>query len=144
MLSNCRGSNRKKEKLSVLLADLKSKEGTIEGRVLEPSAFVFHESRVGSTLIANEFASDPWSMVFSESGPPVSALLHCEACDRQKVIQLFRDIITLMGRSPFHKRLFFKFQSVSSTKMEIALEVRLFYLYNYEQIYIILCRLLYK
>ena len=28
-----------------------------------------------------------------------------------------------MGRSPFHKRLFFKFQSITSTKMEIALQV---------------------
>lgn len=120
--SRCNGNNKRKEYLSVLMKDLKASEGTAKGRVIEPTCFIFHESRVGSTLVANTLASDPWSMVFSESAPAANALLHCESCTREQNVQNFRDIVTLMGRSPFHKRLFFKFQSITSTKMEIALE----------------------
>ena len=125
-LSRCTGSNRKREKLSITIQEIHSKNQ----RIIEPTAFIFHESRVGSTLVANELASDPWSMVFSESPPTANALLHCSnndnnslKCNKQKSIQIFRDIVTLMSRSPFHKRLFFKFQSITSTRMEIALEV---------------------
>lgn len=32
--------------------------------MIPPTAFIFHESRVGSTLVANMFASDPRSLVF--------------------------------------------------------------------------------
>jgi hypothetical protein len=125
-LSSCIASNRKREKLSVLLADIKSKNGTDEGRVITPSGFVFHESRVGSTLIANFLASDPYSLVFSESTPIANAILHCTACSKETHIKLFRDVVTLMGRSPIHKRLFVKFQSITVTNIHIALEVRLF------------------
>lgn len=121
-LSKCHGDNRKRERLSVLMKELNSLNGKPEGRIVKPMGFIFHESRVGSTLIANTLASDPWNMVFSESAPAANALLHCEGCNRERNIQMFRDIITLMGRSLFHERLFFKFQSISSTMMEIALE----------------------
>lgn len=121
-ISKCKGSNKRREKLSVLMTELKEKEGTPEGRFIPPTGFVFHESRVGSTLIANTLASDPWSMVYSESAPAANALLHCSACSRKRNVEIFRSIVTLMGRSPFHKRLFFKFQSITSTKMDIALE----------------------
>lgn len=121
--SSCNGNNKRKEKLSVLMNEIKANEGNDKlGRVIKPNAFVFHESRVGSTLVANTLGSDPWALVFSESAPAASALLHCSSCSRQKNVQMFRDIVTLMGRSPFHKRLFFKFQSITSTKMDIALE----------------------
>ena len=120
--SACVGSNRRREKLAVLIKEIKDQAGTAGGNVIEPTGFVFHESRVGSTLVANTLASDPFSMVFSESAPAANALLHCESCTRERNVQLFRDVVTLMGRSPIHKRLFFKFQSITSTKMEIALE----------------------
>jgi hypothetical protein len=126
-MSTCYGGNKKKEKLSVLLKDIESKKGTPEGRVIQPTGFVFHESRVGSTLVANTLASDPWSMVFSESAPAANALLHCRTCSHEKAVKLFRDVVTLMGRSPFHERMFFKFQSITSTKMQIALEVSIRY-----------------
>ena len=121
-MSKCQGHNRRKDKLSHLMAELKAKKGTPEGTIISPSGFVFHESRVGSTLVANTLASDPFSMVFSESPPPAAVLLHCYKCERSKQIQNFRDVITLMGNSPVHKHLFFKFQSITSTTMEIALE----------------------
>lgn len=120
--SACVGTNRRREKISVLLKEIAEQRGTAGGNVIAPTGFVFHESRVGSTLVANTLASDPFSMVFSESAPAANALLHCETCTRERNIQLFRDVVTLMGRSPIHKRLFFKFQSITSTKMDIALE----------------------
>lgn len=103
-------------RLSTLVKKVKA------NRFVEPTGFIFHESRVGSTLIANLLASDPWSMVFSESAPAATALLHCKTCSREENVKLFRDVVTVMGASSFHKRLFFKFQSITSTKMDIALE----------------------
>lgn len=121
-MSNCIGNNRRREKMSVLLAEIKAKEGTPAGRVIPPTGFVFHESRVGSTLIANLLASDPHALVFSESTPIANAILHCDSCSREKHLQLFRDVLTLMGNSPMHNKMFVKLQSITSTKMEIALE----------------------
>ena len=46
--------------------DLNAARGTAAGRQLYPSGFVFHESRVGSTLVANILGSDPMNMIFSE------------------------------------------------------------------------------
>ena len=121
-MSLCQGHNRRKEKLSKLMAELKAREGTPAGRIVPPAGFVFHESRVGSTLVANTLASTPFAMVFSESPPPASVLLHCQGCERKQQVKIFRDVVTLMGNSPIHKYLFFKLQSITSTKMEIALE----------------------
>jgi len=123
-LSKCMGSNRKRESLSTLMKELDSSNDSLRQRTIKPTGFIFHESRVGSTLVANLLGSDPWTMVFSESAPAANALLHCDGCSLQKNIKIFRDVITLMGRSPFHKRMFLKFQSITTTKMEVALQVR--------------------
>lgn len=122
--SACRGKNKYQEELHVLMEELKDKQakGLSTGNVVPPTGFVFHESRVGSTLVANLLASDPWSIVFSESQPIANALLHCHHCSREDILQLIRDVVTLMGRSPNHKRLFFKFQSIASTKMNLILD----------------------
>jgi hypothetical protein len=123
-VSDCHGNNRRRERMSTLMRELKdaAAKGLPEGRVVAPTAFVFHESRVGSTLVANSLASDPFSMVYSESAPAANALLHCKACPDEESVKLFRDIVTLMGRSPIHRRLFFKFQSITCTRMHIALK----------------------
>lgn len=121
--SKCTGNNRRREKLKVLLQEISDNPDAPSSRVIKPNGFVFHESRVGSTLVANFMASDPFSMVFSESNPMANAILHCESCTHEYNVQLFRDITTLMGRSPFHTHLFFKFQSITVTNMHIALEV---------------------
>lgn len=117
-MSQCTGKNRRRELLSVLLKEIEDEKQT----VVPPTGFVFHESRVGSTLVANFLASDPWSLVFSESTPIANAILHCSSCSLETQISLFKGVVTLMGRSPIHKRLFFKFQSITCTKMEIALQ----------------------
>ena len=122
-VSNCRGNNRKKEKVAVMLRELKAQAGTPGGRFIAPTAFVFHESRVGSTLVANSLASNPFSMVYSESAPAANALLHCSSCSLDQNVEVFQNVLTLMGRTPIHKKLFFKFQSITSTKMHIALQV---------------------
>lgn len=122
-LSGCVGNNRRREKMSTLLKDIQDNSNLPSGRVIHPTGFVFHESRVGSTLVANFLASDPWSLVFSESTPIANSILHCSSCTKKQQIQLFRDVMTLMGRSPIHKRLFVKFQSITTTKIDVVLEV---------------------
>ena len=127
-VSNCHSDeNTRIERLSKLRRELSpgGEQGMKLPAPLEPAGFIFHESRVGSTLATNLLASDPSNMVFSESDPPATVLLHFDEHDNQKEekIALFRDIVLLMGRSTVHKRYFFKFQSITSTKMFIALEV---------------------
>lgn len=123
--SKCKGDNSRNEKMSVLKKMMKSENLAAESgpaqRFLKPSGFIFHESRVGSTLVANMLASDPYSMVFSESAPPAKALR--KSGSREERITFFRDIVSLMGATSMHKHLFFKFQSILSTHMDIILEV---------------------
>jgi hypothetical protein len=71
--------------------------------------------------VANLLGSDPFNMVFSESQPPASVLLHGDWSHDDQVT-CFRDTLLAMGRSPVHKRVFFKFQSITTQKMKIALE----------------------
>jgi len=130
--SGCSGDNKRVERMDVLLAEMDKDEAEASSSAsasasasavsLAPSGFVFHESRVGSTLVANLLGSDPHSLVFSESTPPVTALMHCTACTRQQTITLFQQVMRLMGRTSYHTRLYFKFQSVSATKMAWILE----------------------
>ena len=53
--------------------------------------------------------------------PPATVLL-AKKMSRERKISLFRDIVTLMGRTTMHKRMFFKFQSITNTENDIALE----------------------
>lgn len=106
-----------------------------------PSMVVFHETRCGSTLVANLLAAafspdkakypvegepssstslHPAARVYSESPPPVEALKACEfnrRCDPGAQSALIRDVFYMMGRSPAvpkaskHYR-FYKIQSI--------------------------------
>jgi hypothetical protein len=115
--SKCNERNQRKEKLSVLLKEAPQ-------ALVTPTAFVFHESRVGSTLVSNMLAANPRSLVFSESKPPVDALFHCPKCHTdQERGELFRSVLHLMGSSVPHDHLFFKFQSIVSQKMSVVLSV---------------------
>ena len=62
-MSKCSSSGNTK---SILLQDELEKDPTTRGRVIPPTGFVFHESRVGSTLVANTLASNPWNMVLTK------------------------------------------------------------------------------
>lgn len=96
--------------------------------VLDLKGVVFHESRCGSTLAANTMmALNPeTNRVFSESRPPVEALMHTcgedySECSARAAANVLRDVIYLMGRSDDTKEesLFFKFQSVTSRTLAV-------------------------
>jgi hypothetical protein len=119
-LSGCYGTNSRTGMLDQLLQQARSNP---KMKSTAPSGFVFHESRVGSTLAANLLGSDPFSLVFSESSPPTFAITGCPGCSQSDRVQLFRDIVSLMSMSPIHKRVFFKFQSIMTTGINTILEV---------------------
>jgi hypothetical protein len=87
---------------------------------VKPTAVVFHETRCGSTLIANVLAafSPERSRVYSESPPPVAALSACDKgrpCDVGAQEALIQDVFYMMGRALEHnmrKFVFYKIQSV--------------------------------
>lgn len=94
--------------------------------VLPASGFVFHESRVGSTLVANSLtAMNPdGHRVYSESHPINDALKACDGvplCDMDANAQLFRDVVYLMGRttSPKETHMFFKVSSIGSKRIRV-------------------------
>ena len=64
-----------------------------------PTGFVFHESRCGSTLVANSLAAfdPPSNRVYSESDPPISAVKMYSDENEEASLQLVRDVIFLMG-----------------------------------------------
>ena len=118
-ISNCNGGNSIQRSIS----DIKREIEQGQSKSIPPTGFVFHEGRVGSTLIANLLGSNPYSLVFSESDPPLEVLTGCRSCSRDRKIEVFRDLMAIMGVSPVHKYMFFKFQSITTTVMELALEV---------------------
>ena len=86
------------------------------------TGFIFHESRVGSTLAANLFAVDEETLVFSESAPPPAILLHCSGCPRKSIVEKFRAVVQLMCKSTYHKRCIFKMQSITVSMIDIVLD----------------------
>lgn len=46
---------------------------------LEPTGFVFHMSRCGSTLTANLMGASPYNLVYSESKPPTALMGLCDS-----------------------------------------------------------------
>lgn len=115
-LSGCEEETNSAISIANLKQDIIASAGSPAGRVVYPTAFIFHESRVGSTLIANMLASDELNLVYSEADVPSSLFNY------DKNVRRFRDTMLLLGRSRTHKRLFFKFQSVKTLKMDVALQ----------------------
>ncbi|CAB9510574.1 Inherit from bactNOG: aspartyl asparaginyl beta-hydroxylase [Seminavis robusta] len=75
-------------------------------RSIPPTAFVFHESRCGSTLVSNLLAafSPETTKVYSEAAAPLKALQACshdgEKCPSQTIHRtLVRDVFYMMGRT---------------------------------------------
>ena len=83
--------------------------------------FLFR-SEAGSSLVATLLACDPFALVYSESLPIYSVLFGCERCSEEKHIKLLRDIVTIMGQSPYHRRIMFNLQPVLTRKMDIILK----------------------
>lgn len=122
--------NRVKVDFREVVDKVKEFDKTNDGKnvhVLKPNGFVFHESRCGSTLVANSLAAmnPSKTRVYSESPPPLAAL---RSCGHNKIgchaVQLFRDVVYMMGRTNDVKEqnLFFKIQSVGTKFSSIAQE----------------------
>ncbi len=107
----------------------KHTSSTSKIKSLKPN-FIFHESRCGSTLLANaiSYADPKENRVYSEAGPALSALRICgehyDHCTKEVAQSVFRDVIYLMGRVPpkDESRLFFKMQSIATNNLEIVHE----------------------
>jgi len=88
-------------------------------KLLNITAVAFHETRCGSTLVANSMvAMDPEKhRSYSESRPPSKAFHICgedyERCTTKQNAAILRDTIYMMSRTDDHReeRVFFKFQS---------------------------------
>ncbi len=96
---------------------------------MEPSGFVFHESRCGSTLASNALAvMDSSHRVYSESLPPLRVLGACRIaggnCPEGTEVALLRDVIYVMGRTNNgeEEKLFFKFQSITTKFIDSILK----------------------
>jgi len=97
-------------------------------KAIPPRGFVFHESRCGSTLVANSLiAANPTAhRVYSESPPPVAVMRLCEKQPLNKscigqAAALLTDVIYMMGRTQDSKEtaLFFKIQSAGAAGIPV-------------------------
>ena len=90
--------------LDELVADARWRLGGQGGRpALEPSGFIFHLSRSGSTLIANALQTAPGALVLSE--PEILAEVLARAPS------MLRDVFEVFGSSNYHTHMVVKFQS---------------------------------
>lgn len=127
---HCKGGGKMRTDLRTIVQKARAHDGQGGGatttHVIPPTGFVFHESRCGSTLVANSLmAMEPdANRVYSESSPPLDA---ARAVSGNKVpkhdgraIQLLRDVVYMMGRTNDinEKRLFFKIQSIGVKSMQ--------------------------
>ncbi len=88
-------------------------------RSMDPTGFVFHESRVGSTLVANSLTAmnPPANRVYSEANTFNSAL-------KSDNPLLLRDVVYLMGRTNRveEQNMFFKVSSIGSKRISVMRE----------------------
>ena len=101
--------------------------------LLNLTGVVFHESRCGSTLVANALAAmNPAAhRVYSESTPPISIMRLAEddgsgLMSVDEAAHILKDVIYLMSRSSDDTeqeqdvgRVFFKFQSISTRSISV-------------------------
>jgi len=103
--------------------DSKNNNNNSNIHTMEPKGFVFHESRCGSTLVANSLAAfEPEkNRVYSESSPPVTAAKFYNQDHEEVSLQILRDTIYVMGRTNDEKEenLFFKVQSIGVKSIHV-------------------------
>jgi len=98
--------------------------------VMQLRAFIFHESRCGSTLVANALTAMDTEehRVYSESKPLAVAMQICgwggKDCPPNRAAELVRDVVFVMGLTdePKETGLFFKVQSIGARYIEVAVE----------------------
>jgi len=93
---------------------------------LKLGGVAFHESRCGSTLVANlmQAANPHGHRVYSESPPPIEILREGDRYPPELLAPLLRDIVYLMSRSNDVKEthVFFKIQSLGTLYLPVFLE----------------------
>ena len=110
-------------------SDLRHQPAIEAGSILEPTAFIFHMSRCGSTLFSNCMRALDDTIVISEAQPCNAALTPYSetlwpfestewAAERDRLLRLF---ITCMGQrlKGSERRLFFKFTSWNTVRLGI-------------------------
>ncbi len=110
----------KQRRSHVLASELAKDEAA--GAQLQPSGFIFHESRVGSTLVANMLAAVPTNLVYSEPHAPFDVIQACQDCPEEETVRLLRLAVLSMGRSHHHSQFFIKFQSGFVPHMHLILK----------------------
>jgi hypothetical protein len=132
--SDCAPSLRYTVDLAAVLAAVKEYDNKPDSDVhtMELKGAVFHESRCGSTLIANLLQA--WSphehVVYSESGPPVAALRICGddtslcADPRSTAVKVLKETVYLMSRTrnEHEQSVFFKIQSIGTRQLSVWTE----------------------
>lgn len=110
---------------------LVAKRGQAVPKPLDVKGVVFHESRCGSTLVANNLiAMDPvHHRVYSENSPCIQALRSIcgetyGSCSMEEAAALLRNVVYLMSRTNDEKEqnVFFKIQSAASRNIEVFQE----------------------
>eukprot|EP00752_Nemacystus_decipiens_P012766 g11306.t1 len=85
---------------------------------LEPNGFIYHETRTGSTLVANMLAHVPSNLVLSENNVAEDPARRCHQCTDAQKVSILRDTIRLLGNARNgHEHVFFKFQDVMTLKL---------------------------
>lgn len=78
---------------------------------LQPTGFVYHETRTGSTLVANMLGHVPSNLVTSENSLAEDPVRRCNQCTPRQRARLLGDILPLFGSTQGgHTHSFFKFQ----------------------------------
>ena len=83
---------------------------------LQPSGLIFHEMRVGSTLLSNMLQAASGNLAYSESPPPMDIMRHSTA-ERSVKVRALRVVIAAMSRVSGFDRFYFKFQMVPFPEM---------------------------
>ena len=90
-------------------------------RGLDPTGFIFHMSRCGSTLVSQMLAAVGSNIVISEA-PPVDNVIR-SAAGRDKRIEMLRDLVGAYARPRNGERHFFiKFDSWSTLDLDLVEE----------------------
>jgi hypothetical protein len=114
----------------LLMDRIRSYDATAPIHVLSLGGVVFHESRCGSTLVANLLASMSAShRVYSESSPPITAMTlgcggHDDCKENKLAVPLLRDTMYLMQRTDNAQEthVFFKIQSAGTLHLDVFVE----------------------
>ncbi len=83
---------------------------------LHPSGLIFHEMRVGSTLLSNMLQAAQGNLAYSECPPPMDIMRHSTA-DRATKVRALRVVLAAMSRVAKFERFYFKFQMVPFPEM---------------------------